>query len=169
MTNDRVPEGWWPGPDEPGGTIWKTQRAVERAADAMLAPVVPTSVVRVLRLLERQPGQSAADLARHLGFAPQTVAATVQAAEAAGYLERRPHPVHGRVRQLYLTEEGREVFGQAKKIFRTLERALGADLDPEARRRLSEQLQTIAARADGITRDVERKRHRTQVQAEAPY
>jgi DNA-binding MarR family transcriptional regulator len=63
-------------------------------------------VVVPVRLLAHEPGQSAADLARRLSQAPQSVALTIERAGQDGLLERHPHPVHGRVLQLYLLWRG---------------------------------------------------------------
>jgi DNA-binding MarR family transcriptional regulator len=148
-----APDAGWPSADELGAAIWKTQRAIERAADAWLAPLgMSSAVVRILRLLEIGPGQSAADLARRLRFAPQSVAAAIQRAEQTGLIERRPHPVHGRVRQLFLTDAGRADYARAAGVIAALEQALADDLSPAARRLLRRQLVGVAGRAQALTR-----------------
>lgn len=155
MTPPLAPPGSFPGPGEIGAAVWRTQRAIERAADARLAPLgLPTPVVRVMRLLAHGPGQSAADLARHLGQAPQSVALTIERAERARLLERRPHPVHGRVRQLYLTPAGHDAYGRAADVIADLERELGRELDPASADLLWRQLHAITRRAETLARRV---------------
>jgi DNA-binding MarR family transcriptional regulator len=152
MADLEVPDAGWPSPDELGATVWKAQRAVERAVDAWLAPLgMSSGVFRLLRLLHLGPGQSAADLARRLGFAPQSVAAAIERAERARLVERRPHPVHGRVRQLFLTDAGRAAYARAAGVIAALEQGLADDLSPAARRLLRRQLIDVAARAQALT------------------
>lgn len=142
----------WPSPEELGATIWKAQRAIERAVDARLAPLgMSSAVFRLLRLLHLGSGQSAADLARRLGFAPQTVAAAIQRAEQTHLIERRPHPVHGRVRQLFLTPAGASAYTRAADVIRALEQDLAGDLSPAARHLLRHQLIDVASRAQALT------------------
>jgi DNA-binding MarR family transcriptional regulator len=151
MTDSVAAPGSWPGPAELGATIWRVQRAIERAADAWLAPLdLPTPVFRVLRLLHYEPGQSAADLARRLGFAPQSVALAVGQADRAGLVERRPHPVHGRIRQLFLTEPGQDAYRRAVRVVSTFEQALAVDLDEDAAALLWKQLVAVAQHADAL-------------------
>lgn len=133
----------------PRALVWRTQRFIERAVDARLAPLgLPTSVFRVLRLLAHEPGQSAADLARRLGFAPQSVALALDRAEGAGLIERRPHQTHGRIRQLYLTAAGQDAYGRAMEIIAAVEQDLAQDLSAASRRQLWRQLLKLAERAD---------------------
>lgn len=149
--HDFEPGHGWPSPDEPGATIWKAQRAVVRAVDACLTGLgLSSALVRILRLLDLGPGQSAADLARRLGFAPQSVAAVVERAELAGFLTRRPHPVHGRVRQLFLTDAGRDAYDRAAEVLRAVEQDLATGLDGAGRDLLSRQLIAVADRANQL-------------------
>ncbi len=152
MADLEPPDEGWPSPEELGATIWKAQRAIERAVDAWLVPLgMSSAVFRVLRLLHFGPGQSAADLARRLGFAPQSVAAAIQRAEQTRLVERRPHPVHGRVRQLFLTDAGGGAYARAASVIRALEQGLADDLSPAARRLLRRQLISVASRAQALT------------------
>jgi DNA-binding MarR family transcriptional regulator len=138
----------WPSPEELGGTIWKAQRAIERAVDAWLAPLgMSSAVFRILRQLHLGPGQSAADLARRLGFAPQSVAAVIQRAEQTRLVERRPHPVHGRVRQLFLTDAGNDAYARGASVITALEESLADELNPPERRLLQRQLIGLVSRA----------------------
>jgi DNA-binding MarR family transcriptional regulator len=124
------PPGTFPAPAELGSAIW---RAVERAAEAWLAPLgLTAATVRIMRLLYHQPGQSAAGLARRLGLAPQSIGPVITAATERGLLERRPHSVHGRVLELFLTSAGHEAYRQAAAAIADLERALTAGTDPSA-------------------------------------
>lgn len=149
-----APPGSFPGPGEVGAAVWRTQRAVERAVDARLAPLgLSAPAVRIMRLLAHEPGQSAADLARRLGQAPQSVALTIDRAERDGLLERRPHPVHGRVRQLSLTPAGHDAYRRAAGVITGLEHDLAGGLDPAAADLLWRGLRAVTDRAEAIARD----------------
>ncbi|MFF4740878.1 MarR family winged helix-turn-helix transcriptional regulator [Streptomyces sp. NPDC001262] len=61
------------------------------------------------RQLEWEGSCSVADLARAANVRHQSMLATVKAAEAAGVVERRPHPSDGRQTLVTLTSHGRQV------------------------------------------------------------
>lgn len=154
MTPPLAPPGSFPGPGEVGAAVWRAQRAVERAVDARLAPLgLSAPAVRVMRLLAHEPGQSAADLARRLGQAPQSVALTIERAGQDGLLERRPHPVHGRVLQLYLTPAGHDAYGRAAGVIAGLERDLAGGLDPASADLLWRGLRAVTERAEAVARE----------------
>ena len=60
----------------------------------------------VLSVLVADPGLSAADLARAAMVTPQAINLLVAGLEREGLVTRERHPHHGRVLQLYATEEG---------------------------------------------------------------
>ena len=60
----------------------------------------------VLSVLVADPGLSAADLARAAMVTPQAINLLVGGLERDGLVTREPHPHHGRVLQLYATEDG---------------------------------------------------------------
>lgn len=62
-----------------------------------------------LSVLAEEPGLSNAALARRSFVTPQTMNQIVVRLEAAGLLERREHPEHGRVLQSYVTERGEKL------------------------------------------------------------
>lgn len=152
MTGKLPPPGVFPPVSDLGSAIWRAQRAVERAADARLARLgLTTAAVRMFRQLSHQPGQSAADLARKLSLAPQTVAQVVTAAAERGLVERRPHSVHGRVLQLFLTPDGQEQYRHAADAIADLERALSAGMDEAARELFWRELRALADRAEALS------------------
>ena len=67
---------------------------------------VTTPQYAALSVLAEEPGISNAALARRSFVTPQTMNQIMLRLEAAGLVERRAHPEHGRVLQAYLTEEG---------------------------------------------------------------
>jgi DNA-binding MarR family transcriptional regulator len=59
-----------------------------------------------LSVVVAEPGLSSADLARAVMVTPQAVNLLVTGLEQEGLVERRAHPTHGRILQIYPTEEG---------------------------------------------------------------
>lgn len=70
---------------------------------------VTTAQIGVLRQLTSQPGLSGAELARRLLITPQGVQLALTALEKRGLVERKQDPQHGRILQVFLTDEGRAV------------------------------------------------------------
>ena len=60
----------------------------------------------VMSVLVADPGLSAADLARAAMVTPQAINLLVAGLEREGLLRKEKHPSHGRVLQLFPTEEG---------------------------------------------------------------
>jgi DNA-binding MarR family transcriptional regulator len=60
----------------------------------------------VLSVLVADPGLSAADLARAAMVTPQAINLLVAGLEREGLIQKRKHPNHGRVLQLFATAEG---------------------------------------------------------------
>ncbi|MDR3097385.1 MAG: MarR family transcriptional regulator [Paraburkholderia sp.] len=91
---------------------------MERAlADLGITP--PQFVV--LTMLAAYPGISGADLARLAVLTPQTVSVIVSNLERGGAIERRPHPVHGRIQQIGVTGAGEVLLKQCRSRVKKLE------------------------------------------------
>lgn len=69
----------------------------------------------VLTMLGAYPGLSNADLARLALLTPQTVSVIVGNLEKAGSIAREPHPVHGRIQNIRLTDAGRALLAQCRE------------------------------------------------------
>jgi DNA-binding MarR family transcriptional regulator len=111
----------------------------------------------VLTFLVREPGLSAADLARRSFISQQGVAGILGRLERAGLVARAPHPTHGRIVEVTVTSAGRALaaYGdqQVTELEARLRDALGADRDPdlvEALARCRRVLREFGA--DGIGR-----------------
>jgi len=85
----------------------------------------------VVSVLARDPGMSGADLARACNTTPQAMNGVLATLERDGVVERHPHPVHGRIRQVTLTDEGERRLKAATPAVRGLEAAIEEDLDPD--------------------------------------
>lgn len=68
----------------------------------------------VLTMLVAYPGASGADLARLSLLTPQTMSVIVANLERSGSISRRPHAVHGRIRQIEVTEAGRQLLAKCR-------------------------------------------------------
>ena len=77
--------------------------------DAISQHGVTTAQIGLLRQLANEPGLSGAELARRLLITPQGVQLALTALERSGLVERKQDPQHGRIRQAYLTDQGRAV------------------------------------------------------------
>ena len=75
----------------------------------------------VLSVLAHSPGASNADLARACNTTPQAMNGVLATLERARMVERRPHPTHGRILQVTLTDEGRAALESAHPAVRALE------------------------------------------------
>jgi DNA-binding MarR family transcriptional regulator len=74
-----------------------------------------------LTILARDPGISGADLARATMTTPQAMNGVIGTLERAGLVERHPHPTHGRILQVDLTEEGHRRIAAARPVVEALE------------------------------------------------
>ena len=109
-----------------------------------------TAQYAALSMLEAVPGSSSAALARACFVTPQTMNEIVQSLHARGWVEREPHPGHGRILQLDLTPLGRRRLMQAHQVVDAEEERMVAGLAHEERRQFAEWLEqcSVALEAD---------------------
>ena len=81
-----------------------------------------------LSVVVRQPGLSAADLARTVMVTPQAVSLLVTSLERDGLIERRPRRNHGRILEVHPTREGIRRLDRAYPIVMELEDSISADV-----------------------------------------
>ena len=84
----------------------------------------------VLTMLAAYPGASGADVARLSLLTPQTVSVIVGNLERMGALHRTHHATHGRVLQIDLTDDGRQLLARCRASVRSVERELLEGLTP---------------------------------------
>jgi len=82
-----------------------------------------------LFVLEAEPGLSGADVARAMGTTPQAANVLVAGMEREGLVHREPHPTHGRILEIYATEEGLRRFKAARPFIRGLETTMCEGFD----------------------------------------
>jgi DNA-binding MarR family transcriptional regulator len=106
-----------------GYLLRQAWQAFHNAMDDALRPHgINGSQYAVISVLARDPGASGADLARACNTTPQAMNGVLATLEREGLIERHPHPTHGRILQVELTQEGTRRLDAATPQVRTLER-----------------------------------------------
>ncbi|MTJ83303.1 MAG: MarR family transcriptional regulator [Telmatospirillum sp.] len=119
--------------------------AVRARMDRALADLeVTPPQFAVLTMLAAYPGLSNADLARLSLLTPQTVSVIVGNLKKAGAVASRPHAVHGRIRQLEITDSGRATLALCKERVAAIETAMATGLSAEEDRTVRRWLVGIA-------------------------
>jgi DNA-binding MarR family transcriptional regulator len=98
----------------------------------------------VLTMVKAYPGLSNADLARLTLLTPQTMSTIVANLKRAGLLASRPHAVHGRIRQLALTEAGESALKRCRVRVDVLEKELAAGISDAEEQAVRRWLATVA-------------------------
>jgi DNA-binding MarR family transcriptional regulator len=91
-----------------------------------------------------QEGRTQQALADGLQIPRSRMVSVVDDLEAGGLLERRPNPADRRVRELYLTADGRKILERSFAEALAYEEQVGAGLTAEERERLLDLLDRIA-------------------------
>lgn len=102
-----------------------------------------------LFVLAAEPGLSAADLARAMGTTPQAANVLVAGMLQEGLVERTPHPTHGRILEIYATEEGTRRFKSALPHIRRLEATMCRNFGDDELRTVRRWLVESARRLSG--------------------
>ena len=100
----------------------------------------------VLNVLERNPGITQQAIGEHSGVDPSTMVATLDALEARGLAERRPHPGDRRKRSVQLTPEGERVLHEGRKVAAAVGKEVFGTLSGEER----DQLNGILRKLSGL-------------------
>lgn len=85
----------------------------------------------LLTMVAAYPGYSSADMARLSLLTPQTMTVIVANLLKAGLVERRAHPIHGRIQQLDLTDAGMDRLNAAKERVYAVEKELMSGLSQD--------------------------------------
>jgi DNA-binding MarR family transcriptional regulator len=84
-----------------------------RCGDVMFSPYrLTTEQYSLMRAVHREPGVRQVDVKDRIFAEPNTVTAMVTLLERRGILRRKPSPVDGRARLLYLTAHGQAVMAR---------------------------------------------------------
>lgn len=134
-----------------GYLLKQAQHALRLAMDDALGQLgTTTAQYAALAVLHEAPGLSGAELARRCFVTPQTMNSILVSLESAGLVERRPHPVHGRILEASLTAAGRELLARAHRAVVDIELRMLRGLDPDEQRALARYLQhCVGALSEG--------------------
>jgi DNA-binding MarR family transcriptional regulator len=117
-----------PGQERLGMLVKRAEQAMVRSKGAALKSVglSPSQFVALFEL-DRQPGITAATLARACLVTPQAMMILLKTMEQQGLITRSSHPRHPNVLELHITEVGREALHAARERVDPIEqRVLGA-------------------------------------------
>ena len=109
--------------------VKRAEQVTQAATEAVVREVgITASQQAAMAVLSDNPGINEAELARRCAVTPQTMNGLLTRLEARGFVDRRPHPPHGTVIEIKLTENGRAVFEEADALVDKLEGRLTAGL-----------------------------------------
>src|SRR3954447_11490202 len=98
----------------------------------------------VLTVLAHTQGITQQEIGTDSGVDPSTMVATLDALEARGLAERRPHPEDRRKRAVYLTPAGEEALREGRKVAAAVGRQTFAPLSADERKQLHELLRKLS-------------------------
>lgn len=132
-----------------GYLLRQAAQTFRTAMDGALRPhhLTPAQYA-ALSVLARDPGLSAADLARACNTTPQAMNGVLATLARDGLVERRPHQTHGRILQLSLTGEGERRLKAASPAVRRLERGLEEGFSDAEVARVKEWLVACGRRSE---------------------
>jgi DNA-binding MarR family transcriptional regulator len=154
-TTSRDPEGFsWE--DGLPYLLWRSQNAVHRCLqDAIKDLGVTVTQLGLAVHLHKLGPLSASDLARGIHITPQSVATALARLDKIGWVDRQPHPVHGRVVLFNISERGLEgVREGSARMAAVTERVTGVMSDGGAETVIRE-LRRILLELEGSDRPME--------------
>ncbi len=129
-----------------GFLIADLARLLRRTFDRRVQPLGLTQAQwRAIIHLSRTEGMTQSALAEALDVQPITLARLVDRMAAAGWVERRSHPLDRRAVQLYLTDKCQPLLAEIQSLARATIDEATAGLSAAATRELVETLQHIKA------------------------
>ncbi|MGW3345259.1 MarR family winged helix-turn-helix transcriptional regulator [Nonomuraea rubra] len=143
-----------PAEERLGLDIKRAEQALITAKQAAVRPAgLTVPQYAALLALAASPGISGAALARTCLVTPQAMTVVLKNLEERGLVERSPHPWHGNVLEIRLTETGRAALEAADERAVVIERAIAAEFSAEER----ETLRGLLARcSDAIAKAASR-------------
>lgn len=130
--------------------LWRAQNAVHRTVQAALDELGVTATQLGLAVHLDQLGPlSAADLSRGFHIAPQSVGTALSRLEKMGWVERRAHPVHGRVVLYELSTKGLDGVTRGRARMAAVNEQVTKVLSRQALDRLIAGLRQVITEIDG--------------------
>ncbi len=137
MTNEKVLE------HQVGYQLKRVQHALRLEMDEALRELgLTTPQYAALSVLGDEPGLSGAELARRCFVTAQTMNQILTKLESAEFVERRPHPEHGRILSARLTKKGAKRVTRAHGVVEVIEERMLDGLGRKKRARLRDALQS---------------------------
>ena len=133
-----------------GLDIKRAEQALMAAKTAALRPSdLTVAQYAALAALREQPGLSGAALARACLVTPQAMVPVLRHLEERGLVARTPHPVHGHVVEVRLTDAGQALAADADRAAVAVERRLADAFSADERRTLRDLLARCAEAITG--------------------
>jgi DNA-binding MarR family transcriptional regulator len=128
--------------------VWRAENSFSRTLEDAFRPLgISIAQCGVLSHLDLLGPLSAADLSRLIHHTPQGIASTVRRLVASGWIDRRPHPIHGRIVVLTLTDEGKRALDDAMAVAEDVEAFVTEGLSRADRAALTRALDHMQERA----------------------
>lgn len=125
----------------PGYLIKRAQSLLHAAmAAALHEHDITISQYALLAALDEEPGLSNADLARRAFVTPQSMNQILRELEHKQWVIRRPHPVHGRILQADLTQQGHAALRSCHQAVNDIEEQMLSGLSTAHRQQLTTAL-----------------------------
>jgi DNA-binding MarR family transcriptional regulator len=100
--------------------------------------------------LWKEDGLEQRELHEQLGVTSPTLTGVIDGLVRAGYVERKPHPEDGRVKQLFLTAEGRTLGARIDEQMALYQSWLLGDFTPEEIVQLQSLLRRITLKLEAV-------------------
>ncbi|BBH67769.1 hypothetical protein ACTI_44540 [Actinoplanes sp. OR16] len=127
----------------------RTLLAAARAAENL--PEIPDAQIEIIRALPRGAVAGPGELADRLGLSRPTVSNLLTTMEAAGLVERRPHPGNRRHVEVLATAKALDLFGRFDLASGDLVAAATATLDPADRAALAAAVPALERLREALT------------------
>ena len=138
----------------PGYLLWQTSHALDGRLNAALAHFGVTLLqFSCLVYVVDEPGISAAELSRRTGITPQSVQTSLKPLVDSGTIERKPHPVHGRVLGIYPSDRAFDLVQRAGQTVDSVEDELVDGFSAAEATQLHDLLRRTVANLNPVSLD----------------
>jgi DNA-binding MarR family transcriptional regulator len=126
--------------------IKRAQHDFKAAVDEALKPLgLSGAQFGVMRALSEEPDLSGAELARRLAVTAQSMNELLGVLVAHAYIERTPHPTHGRIVRTRLTSTGKRALAKSTAVVERLTDQMLSGLTPDEHQRFTRYLERCVA------------------------
>jgi DNA-binding MarR family transcriptional regulator len=137
-------------------TLWQAQNAVHRLVQEAVDDLGVTVTQLGLAVhLGKLGALSASDMSRGFRITPQSVSTALTRLDALGWVDRKPHPVHGRVVLFTLSETGHEGAREGSARMALVTERISGMLGADRGERLITGLRAVLQGLEGDDRPME--------------